>query len=109
MAKVLETDVMKDVDQALSAYHIFHWRNNTGMTRIGKRFIKFGYPGSSDWLGVCPDGRFLAVECKAPKQGRLTDLQRDFLDCINRHGGVGIVVSSLDSLILQLKEAGVIK
>jgi hypothetical protein len=64
--RVTEADVMRDVDQVLSAYHIFHWRNNTGVTRIGRRFIRFGYPGSSDWLGICPDGRFLAVECKRP-------------------------------------------
>jgi hypothetical protein len=106
--KVLETSVMKDVDQVLSAYHIFHWRNNTGMTRIGKRFVRFGYPGSSDWLGICPDGRLLAVECKRPEGGRLTEQQRDFLDCVNRNGGVGIVATGVDSLIKQLKEAEVI-
>jgi hypothetical protein len=106
--KVLETDVMKDVDQVLSAYHIFHWRNNTGVTRIGKRFIRFGYPGSSDWLGICPDGRFLAVECKRPRDGRLTAKQRDFLDCINRYGGVAIVVTGVNSLMTNLKEAEVI-
>jgi len=99
---------MQDVDQALDGYHIFHWRNNTGSARIGRRFIRFGHPGSSDWLGICPDGRFLAVECKAPKTGRVTEQQQDFLECINRHGGVGIVVNGLESLISQLKERGVI-
>ena len=83
--KVNESDVMQDVDQALSSYHIFHWRNNTGTTKIGRRFIRFGYPGSSDWLGVCPDGRFLAVECKAPKTGRVTEKQQDFLDLAVRY------------------------
>jgi len=106
--KVHEADVMELVDQALSAYHIFHWRNNTGAFKIRRRFVRFGYPGSSDWLGICHDGRFLAVECKAPKTGRLTEPQQNFLDCINRNGGVGIVVSSLDSLLTQLKEKGVI-
>jgi hypothetical protein len=106
--KVQEADVMKDVDQVLSAYGIFHWRNNVGVTRIGKRFVRFGYPGSSDWLGICPDGRFLAVECKRPRGGRLTAKQRNFLDCINRYGGVGIVVTGVDSLMTKLKEAEVI-
>jgi hypothetical protein len=106
--KVLESDVMKDVDQVLSAYHIFHWRNNTGVTRIGRRFIRFGYPGSSDWLGICPDGRFLAVERKRPRSGQLTAKQRDFLDCISRAGGVAVVVTSVESLIQKLKEKGVV-
>jgi hypothetical protein len=35
--------------------------------------------------------------------------QQEFIDCINRHGGIGIVVSSVESLELQLKEAGVVK
>jgi hypothetical protein len=106
--KVLESDVMKDTDQVLSARHIFHWRNNTGVTRIGKRFIRFGYPGSSDWLGICPDGRFLAVECKRPRDGRLTSKQQDFLDCIRRYGGVALVVTGVNDLLEKLTEAGVI-
>jgi hypothetical protein len=88
----------------LSAYHIFHWRNNTGVTRIGRRFIRFGYPGSSDWLGICPDGRFLAVECKRPEGGRLTAKQRDFLDCIRRYGGVALVVTGVNDLLEKLRE-----
>jgi hypothetical protein len=106
--KVLESDVMKDVDQILSAYNIFHWRNNTGGNRIGQRFIRFGYPGSADWLGICHDGRFLAVECKRPRDGRLTGKQRDFLDCIRRYGGVALVVTGVNDLLEKLKEAGVI-
>lgn len=106
--KALEADVMKDVDQTLSAYNIFHWRNNTGVTRIGKRFIRFGYPGSADWLGICHDGRFLAVECKRPRGGRLTAEQRDFLACIRRYGGVALVVTGVDDLLKKLKEEEVI-
>jgi hypothetical protein len=48
--KITEADVMKDTDQVLSAYHIFHWRNNTGVTRIGRRFVRFGYPGSTNTM-----------------------------------------------------------
>jgi hypothetical protein len=106
--KVLEADVMRDVDQVLSAYHVFHWRNNTGVTRIGKRFIRFGFPGSSDWLGICHDGRFLAVECKRPRGGRLTGKQRDFLECIRSYGGVALVVTGVNDLVEKLKKEGVI-
>jgi hypothetical protein len=106
--KIPESDVMKDVDQVLTAWNIFHWRNNTGVTRIGKRFVRFGYPGSADWLGICHDGRFLAVECKRPRGGRLTAKQTDFLDRIRRYGGVALVVTGVNDLLEKLKEAGVI-
>jgi len=107
--KVSESDVMEDVAQVLRAYHIFHWRNNSGAVKMDReRWLRYGYPGSSDWLGICPDGRFLAIECKAPKTGRLTERQQSFIDCINRQGGVAIVVNNLNSLIEQLKERGVI-
>ena len=99
---------MKDVDRVLSAYNIFHWRNNTGVTRIGKRFVRFGYPGSADWLGICHDGRFLAVECKRPRDGCLTAKQRDFLDCIRRYGGVALVVTGAGDLLEKLFQSHVL-
>jgi hypothetical protein len=88
---------------------IFSWRNNTGAIKIGKdRFIRFGYVGSSDIVGVCPDGRILCIECKRPNGGRLSEPQKNFLDRINVSGGIGIVVHSVDELIKELKEADVI-
>jgi hypothetical protein len=99
---------MRQVDLLMDAFHLFHWRNNTGSAKIGGRFVRYGYPGSSDWLGICPGGRFLAVECKRPQGGRLSELQRDFLGLVNRNGGVGIVADGVESLIKQLREAEVI-
>jgi hypothetical protein len=105
---IKESAVIRAVDEYLTVSGIQHWRNNTGAHVEGSRFIRYGKPGSSDFCGVCPgSGRFLAVECKRPG-GKLTEPQRDFLDMINRNGGVGIVVSSIESLEIQLKEAGVI-
>ena len=99
---------MREVDDFLSLHRIYHWRNNSGAYKDKTRFIRYGKTGSSDFLGVCPDGRFLAVECKRPKGGVLTAAQREFLDAINRNGGLGIVVTSAEELNNQLKEAGVI-
>jgi len=106
-----EADVIRAVDAALTAFGIFHWRNNTGAVKYegtqGKRFVRYGHPGSADILGVCPDGRFLAVECKRPKApgqpgGRLSALQNEFLTAVNKNGGVGIVVDGVDELEKQL-------
>jgi hypothetical protein len=69
--------------------------------------MRFGLVGSSDYLGIARDGRFLAVECKRPG-GALSEKQQAFLDRINNEGGVGIVVTHLESLLKQLKERNVI-
>jgi hypothetical protein len=102
-----ERDVMTVVHQTLSIYGIFHYRNNTGAYKEKNRFIRYGCPGSSDYIGLCPDGRFLAVECKRPR-GKPSEKQKQFLDKINGSNGVGIIVDSAESLIRQLKEKGVI-
>jgi hypothetical protein len=106
--KITEGDVMRIVDGFLTMRRIYHWRNNSGAYKDKARFIRYGKTGSSDFIGICPDGRFLAVECKRPNGGVLSAAQREFLDAVNRNGGVGIIASSVESLELQLKEAGVI-
>ena len=53
-------------------------RMNTGAIRADDRFIRFGTPGLADVIGFLKDGRFLAIEVKAPT-GKLTALQREFL------------------------------
>lgn len=90
----------------LAVRGVFAWRNNSGATKTeGGRFVRFGLRGSSDILGILPGGRFLAVECKAPK-GRTTPDQEAFLTDIRRRGGVAMVARSVDDLAAGLKEAG---
>ena len=105
----LESSVNNEVDDLLNLYHIYHWRNNTGSYKKKGRYISYGKRGSWVWLGFCDFGRFLAIEDKRPVKGKLSKLQRDFLDDINQRGGVGIVVTSAADCLAQLKEAGVIK
>jgi hypothetical protein len=84
------------------------WRNNTGALRDKKnRPVFFGKTGSSDILGVLPGGRFIAVECKAPK-GRLSDRQIAFLNEIERMGGVAVVAKSVDDIENVLRKQGVL-
>lgn len=80
--------------------HGFHvWRQNAGGMKVGKRFVRFSHqPGISDIIGWTKTGRFLAIETKRRGQ-KPTQVQRDFLDALNRAGGVGLVVHSLDELI----------
>ena len=87
-----EAAALSEVLQALRAHPAVSWceRMNSGAARVGGRFIRFGFIGCPDVLGMLRDGRLLGVEVKAPK-GRLRPEQAIFLERINDAGGVGFV------------------
>lgn len=98
-----ETELVKACLTVLAAKRIFAWRNNSGALRVGKRFVRFGEPGSPDIIGILPKGRFLGVECKI-KANPLSTLQEDFRAMVIAAGGCYIIVrDSVDELILQLQ------
>lgn len=97
-----ETQLVNACLDLLVMFGVFAWRNNTGATKIGDRFIRFGMKGASDILGVLPGGRFLAVECKMPK-GKTSEAQDEFLAGVNASGGLGIVVRSVDELAEKIE------
>lgn len=98
-----ESDVLKGCLEFLKLHQIFCFRNNTGSYRKGNSYIRYGMVGSSDILGILPNGQFLAVECKRGKGGKLSEEQILFLDNINRNGGVGICVNSVEALEEKLR------
>ena len=107
--KVSETAIVKECLDYLAIRKIFAWRNNSGATRPKRAdgttgFLRFGYVGSSDILGILPGGRFLAVECKA-KGGKLSDAQQTFLTRITESGGLAIVAYSYADIFKAFKEA----
>lgn len=51
-------------------------------------------PGTSDLLGWCVDGRFLALEVKT-RTGRVSPEQQAFIDAVRRSGGRAGVVRSV--------------
>jgi hypothetical protein len=88
----------------------FCWRQNVGAARQEhttsrgmKKFyyIKFGYPGISDILGIAKDGRMIAVECKV-KPRKPTDLQVEFLNEVSKRGGYAILAYSIDDVTKHL-------
>jgi hypothetical protein len=89
---------------------IMAWSNNTGAVKYKNgagrdRFLRFGYVGSADIIGCLPDGRFLAVECKAEK-GRLSEAQTSFLASVKECGGVAVVARSIDDVAATLAAEG---
>jgi hypothetical protein len=100
-----EAAALLEVLKALRCHPAVAWveRQNSGAARVGQRFIRFGWPGCADILGQLRDGRFLAVEVKAPK-GKLRDEQRIFLDRVAAAGGVAFMARNCRDVLLELEE-----
>lgn len=87
-----EAAALVEVLKALKTHAAVAWaeRMNSGAARIGNRFIRFGFTGCPDVLGMLTDGRLLACEVKGPK-GRLRPEQSIFLERVRASGGVAFV------------------
>ena len=102
-----EGQVLAQILDYLKARGVFAFRQNTGAGKLTdgarhtSRFVRFGFPGCADILGCLDDGRFLAIECKAPT-GRITQEQAAFLDDIRRRGGKAFVARSAEDVEREL-------
>jgi hypothetical protein len=105
-----EQVLVKSVLQWLRFRGWFAWRQNQGVAMLpgrGGRLqpVRFaGVPGISDVIGVAPDGRFVAIECKRRPRKPTPD-QLDFLAKIAASGGIAGVVYDLADLDRILREA----
>lgn len=91
------------------------FRNNVGVCMAAGRRIVYGLtPGSSDFIGwvkttITQDmvgkdfAMFLAVEVKT-KAGKLSAKQKNFIEQVNKSGGVGIVARGEDDIVFEDKE-----
>lgn len=102
-----EANILNDCLIALSEAGCLAWRNNTGVLKDARgRPIKFGLcVGSSDIIGMTPDGQFLAVECKTAT-GRVSPAQRNFIEQVRRQGGrAGVARSGQEAVHIALDAA----
>lgn len=109
-----EADVLSAVLTCLS-YHprvVWHARMNTGAGKIVRgrkgqqtvsQFLRWGFPGCPDVLGMLQGGTLLACEVKRPS-GDLTPDQRAFLQKVREAGGVAIVARSVDDVVAALRQ-----
>ena len=111
--EIKESSVLKQVEEWLTLHRFWHMRcnNSAGKAQSGMFMRSFtcnghAVKGVSDIYAI-KDGVSFWIECKRPVGGIISPDQRNFLDAMNRHGAVGIVVNSIESLESQLKEAGV--
>ncbi|MDD5229148.1 MAG: VRR-NUC domain-containing protein [Methylococcales bacterium] len=98
-----ETALQNKIRLAISSPNVRMFRNNVG--QIGR--VSFGLAvGSSDLIGfrtttITPDmvgqqvAVFTALEVKTPV-GKVSPQQQNFIDMVNRAGGIGAVVRSVD-------------
>lgn len=97
-----ESDIMRSIMLALSEAGCLVWRNNVGTLKNAAGIpIRFGLcVGSSDLIGIAPDGRFLAVEVKTSK-GRASPEQLRFIEAVRGRGGIsGIARTPAEALAL---------
>lgn len=87
---------------------IFAWvidskaRFSEKIGRYKRSEIPVGHP---DIIGVDKNGRFIAVECKAPgKLSNTTQFQESFLKRIRDNGGFAIVADSPEAVRAQYQE-----
>lgn len=87
------------------------WRQNVGAavsSHGGKRrFMRFGIPGLPDIAGILAGGRAISIEVKRPGSKR-TDRQEAFNRVATSLGSISVCVSSVESLISELRAAGAI-
>lgn len=79
-------------------------RNNIGAYKHKDGyFIHYGVGGAggSDLLGWTKDGKFLAIETKLAGRNP-TDKQLNFLDQVNKSGGIGILAYCVDDVTKAL-------
>lgn len=94
----------KDIENLILKYlnilpSTFAWKNNTTGVYDEKRGCyrstknKWAINGVSDILGI-RNGRLLAIEVKTPS-GKVTQEQQQFIDRVNKEGGIAGVARSI--------------
>ena len=104
-----ENDIQSSILQFLMFKKITAWRNNNGSVfdaKSGKHRSKSKWEtlhGSPvDILGIMPDGRFLAIEVKKDEKGKVSPGQKQFLETIEKSGGIAFVAWSLNCVKTNL-------
>ena len=83
-----ENKIKKKVKDLLNSHGIFNFPVAAS---------PYGYAGISDRLAILPNGKFMAIEVKAP--GKVaTPLQEEFLKKVNANRGFGFVVDGEEAL-----------
>lgn len=101
-----ESDLQSFTLAAMKCAGIFHWRvaNGAVMHTIGKRIIRKKSPiaGFPDIAGVCPSGRFFALELKAEK-GKVAPHQQEWIDTLSEANALVAVAKTVTEVLDFIK------
>lgn len=97
-----EADVVQQVKTVLKLAGLKIQRINTGCFKVGRRYIRTAEKGTLDFEGYDNHGRFVGIECKRPKGGRVSPEQKARVEDINRKGGIAAIVTSGDQALQVL-------
>jgi hypothetical protein len=101
---VTENELQRQILDALAAIKgVVVWRSNTGVSRSGGRFVRFGVKGQGDITGLLPGGRRLEIEVKTAT-GKVSEEQLEFGVRINSHGGLWFVARSVEEALNKILE-----
>lgn len=107
LKSISESEVIRQVKQLTKITGLKVQRINTGCFTVGtgqnRRFIRTADAGTCDFEGYDKHGRFVAIECKRPVGGKLSEAQKMRIDDINQKGGVAIVVHSGEEALKLLQ------
>jgi len=100
--KLVQDPIIKLLN--LRGFYVFNANAGKIQTKTGYFFS--GVPaGTSDIIGIAPDGKMVAIECKYDK-GRPTEMQKDFIYNIERKGGVAFCTNSIEDCLAKLNDRG---
>ena len=96
------TRLVREACEWLAINRYFAWPNQTGATKIGGRFIRYGKPGSGDIIAVLPGGKHSEFEAKTG-MGTQRKSQKAHQKMVEAQGGLYLVFRSVDDLAAQLR------
>lgn len=92
-----EAEVVKDVKKIIKKMGLDDYiqRINAGwMKNQYGRPIRLAKKGTLDFEGFSPSGKFVGMECKRTKGGKLSPEQAERIELINHCGGYAAVIKS---------------
>ena len=105
LKEMSEKLIMQQIQLELAKIGVRLLRNNVGMLEDARgQKVKYGLcKGSADLIGwVSPSGKFCAVEVKTPT-GRATPEQINFIEAVNRDGGIAFIARSPEDALQQIR------
>lgn len=95
----METAIVSGILEYLAIKKHYCWRQNSAAFKVEERFIRAGFPGISDIIGIHKDtGQLIALEVKQPGK-KPTKKQEEFLKNVKDRGGIAAVVTSIDDVM----------